>query len=93
MEAVGIKIDEEDKDNHDREAKCNKCGKMGYRLKNCKTKPENKEESNFVVVDNMLVYIHNYGFLEMTTKSDDWVIDFGASQHICRTLDLFSEMK
>jgi len=75
--------------------KCFKCGKVGHRATDCKTKPsQNKakyadtsEKSKSEAEDTMIA-----AALACEVKEEEWCIDSGATMHMCKNRRLFEKI-
>lgn len=67
--------------------KCYRCGKKGHRIKNCKVKMDNTScvnENEVLVTTTENVFTAN--------SNQIWVVDSGASSHMCTQLSLFTHI-
>lgn len=87
--------------NKDRNKKCNRCGKMGHVMSNCKTKPQNfaqasghysqgTQERNG---NTIIATIEGNAPTSVGSMGQNWVIDSGAPHHMCNDKNAFQEME
>jgi len=85
-------VSTECRNNPDAKMKCHNCSKIGHRASNCKAR--RKEAGTF---NNALVATIEKGESALTSRTEktvtkDWIIDSGASQHMCKEKSMFSEL-
>lgn len=80
-------------ENLDRETKCTKCGKFGHRANNCKTRAENYANAYMCEGRTMLAQIEETAFNAEASDNLEWVIDSGATQHMCKSKEMFCKMR
>lgn len=62
-------------------------------MRNCKTKSENFAQNHLSSGDNYIARAEGTAFTGEATRGEEWIIDSGASQHMCNSKESFSEMK
>jgi len=81
--------------NKDKNIKCNRCGRMGHKMRDCKTKQENigQGSGHLTRGDNMIAAIDGSALTGASSQGQDWVIDSGATHHMCNDEKAFQELK
>ncbi|KAK9132834.1 hypothetical protein Scep_012362 [Stephania cephalantha] len=75
------------------DAKCTKCDKLGHEAVICKSESQSNEVEAKVVdlYDEDRIFIASCEIIEDSNKS--WLIDSGCTNHMCRDITLFRDMK
>lgn len=77
------------------ERKCFKCGKQGHLAHNCRTRTQNTTKWKQGTSNNKQYKQKNMFLLELNNVQlyDSWLIDSGATHHICKHRDWFINYK
>ena len=70
---------------------CFVCGKFGHHVAQCRHRKRNeKSNSKANLAKTKVIIVVKFSKVSMVTNMEDWVVDFGATRHICGNRSAFT---